>query len=277
MNPAAATGTMTAGADGLSVEHAILTRIGGRAQNEDACGVWRSADHLCWVLADGAGGHGSGDVAAQLAVDHVLQQYAAAPLGSAQEVWELIHEINAVVISHRADSPAQRDMHSTVISLFFDLVRREAIWGHAGDSRLYAFRQGQMVLRTSDHSTVQAMVDAGLLGADSIAHHPARSELRSALGMARQELTINVPDEPWSLQAGDVFLLCSDGLWEHVDDAALCASLAESAGPADWLARLERLVLAVVATRGSGHFDNFSGIAVWVDRLNAPTGEGKNG
>ena len=249
-----------------SIELAILSRPGGRAYNEDACGHWHSDSHLCCVVADGAGGHGGGDVASKLAVQHIIEQFSAAPLTRPDEVQDLLLDTNAHVIRHRADAPTQANMHSTVVALFIDLDGGQALWGHAGDSRLYLFRDGQMLAHTRDHSLVQSLVDAGLLGDDQLRTHPRRSELLSALGSEPEHLHLTAAAKPWRLQPGDVFLLCTDGLWEYVNEVEMCASLMRSADPQAWLTTLESLVLKNAAAQHKPNHDNFSAISVWFGR-----------
>ena len=246
------------------IELAILSRQGGRSYNEDACGHWHSDDHICCVVADGAGGHGGGDIAARLAVSYIIEQFAAAPLSTPEQVHDLLVGTNANVLAHRADGDAQRQMHSTVVGLFIDLAHAEALWGHAGDSRLYVFREGRVLAHTRDHSLVQSLVEAGLLTPEEMRTHPRRSELHSALGTEAEDLCITTVTRPWPLVAGDVFLLCTDGLWEYVEDDQMCASLDEARDPSHWLTTLEQMVLRnAQAARKPGH-DNFSGVAVWV-------------
>ena len=67
-----------------------------------------------------------------------------------------------------------------------------------------------------------------------------------------------------AVHPGDVFLLCTDGLWEYVDEAEMSASLSRASNPSDWLSRLEELVLRHANELGRTGHDNFSGIAVWV-------------
>ena len=253
-----------------SLELAVLSRAGGRTYNEDACGHWHSGDYLCCVVADGAGGHGGGDVAARIAVRYIIEQFAAAPVTDAAEVQELLMDTNASVIRHRADDPAQAQMHSTVVSLFIDLHRAQALWGHAGDSRLYLFRNGHILNRTRDHSVVQSLVDSGMLEPSQMRTHPHRSELLSALGSPPHQLTISAEAQPNPLRAGDVFLLCTDGLWEFVDDDELCASLAQADSPQRWLADLEQHVLRNAAAAAKPGHDNFSGVTVWVGHNDGP-------
>ena len=213
-------------ADPMQLELAILSRRGGRSYNEDACGHWHSDDHLCCVVADGAGGHGGGDVASKLAVRHLIARYAAQPIASPAAIRGLIEDVNREVIAHREDAATQQHMHSTVVALFIDLQHSRATWGHCGDSRLYGFRGGRIAARTHDHSLVQSLVDGGMLAPDRMRSHPQRSELLSALGVAPADLQVGVCDEGWALAAGDVFLLCTDGVWEYVDDAPMEQALA---------------------------------------------------
>lgn len=250
--------------DNRQIELAVLSRQGGRSSNEDACGHWQSERRLCCVVADGAGGHGGGDVASQLVVRHIIDQASLAPLTRADEVQDLLIDTNAQLRRHQSESGSTRDMHSTVVALFVDLASREALWGHAGDSRLYLFRDGSMLSHTRDHSAVQAMVDAGLLMPEQLRQHPRRSELQSALGCRPEDLLVSTAARPWLLEPHDVFLLCTDGLWEYVDEAEMCASLSRASDPAAWLSALEQLVLLHAAEGGRTGHDNFSGIAVWV-------------
>ena len=163
-----------------------------------------------------------------------------------------------------ADGEAQSQMHSTVVSLFIDLDRGQALWGHAGDSRLYAFRDGQLLAHTRDHSLVQSLVEAGLLTEDQMRTHPRRSELHSALGTAAEDLQITTITRPWQLIAGDVFLLCTDGLWEYVEDEQMCESLKRAGDPSAWLTNLEQIVLRTAEEANKPGHDNFSGVAVWI-------------
>ncbi len=275
MNDASAMSHSDAGAPDASgvagavlppIELAILSRQGGRNYNEDACGHWNSDTHLCCVVADGAGGHGGGDIASKLAVRHIIEQFAAAPLSRPEEVTDLLLDTNATVIRHREDGKEQAHMHTTVVSLFIDLMQGLALWGHAGDSRLYLFRKGQMLAHTRDHSVVQSLVEAGILQPDDMRSHPRRSELLSALGSPPEDLHVTAASKPWHLNDGDVFLLCTDGLWEFVNEAELSASLSRAADPRAWLAALEELVLRHAAEAGKHAHDNFSAVTVWCGR-----------
>ncbi|MEO7056771.1 MAG: protein phosphatase 2C domain-containing protein [Caldimonas sp.] len=249
----------------MQMELATLSRRGGRNYNEDACGHWHSDSQLCCVVADGAGGHGGGDKASKIAVQFILGGFAASPDGGGEAIQRLIVDTNRSIIQHRADDRALQNMHSTVVALFIDLERHVGSWGHCGDSRLYVFRGGRISTRTRDHSLVQSLVDGGMLAAADMRSHPQRSELLSALGVGEEDLQVSVPERSWQLEAGDVFLLCTDGVWEFVEDDQLELALASSASPLAWLHELERNVL-----HGAAHkprHDNFTALAVWVSGL----------
>ncbi len=252
----------------LALEVAILSERGGRHYNEDACGHWHSGEALCCVLADGAGGHGGGDIASRLVVEHVLKTFAGQPGADAPSLANILRSTNRAVIDARVPSTARADMHSTVVSLVIDFVRHRAIWAHAGDSRLYWFRGRRIQRQTRDHSLVQSLVDAGLLRPEDARSHPNRSELRSALGVDDSHLEVDHCGQAQPVDAGDVFLLCTDGLWEHVTEAQLESTLAQAATPRDWLTALEHLVEA--ATRQRGGHDNFTALTVWAGLAPGP-------
>lgn len=250
----------------LGLEVAILSETGGRRVNEDACGHWHSERQLCCVLADGAGGHGGGDIASRTTVEHVIGRFALKPTEQGAALADLLLQANAALRERQQIGTPSADMRSTVVCLVIDFVEHRAHWAHAGDSRLYWFRGGALLQRTVDHSLVQHLIDAGIVPADGLRSHPRRSELHSALGGAAQDLTISASEPPAAeLQAGDVFLLCTDGLWEHVDEALMEADLQAAARPQDWLSALERRVLAATQER-SGH-DNFTALTVWLSAV----------
>jgi serine/threonine protein phosphatase PrpC len=246
------------------MEVAILSDRGGRPYNEDACGHWHSERHLACVLADGAGGHGGGELASRLAVQNLLSAVQAHPEDCGEQLPELVRQANQALLAERRAGTRSADMHSTVVCLVVDFIEHRAYWAHAGDSRLYWFRNGRIDSRTRDHSLVQGLVEVGLVEEAALRHHPRRSELRSALGAAPAELDVSARAAPADIAAGDCFLLCSDGLWENLDDHDLEATLAAAPAPAAWLDALRRLVTA--ATAGKPGYDNFSAMALWLSQ-----------
>lgn len=245
----------------LALEVALLSDRGGRNYNEDACGHWHSDRHLCCVLADGAGGHGGGDIASRIAVQEVIGSFSREPSHDGQALATLVRRANAALISQRVPDTPRQDMHSTAVCLVIDFVEHQAHWAHAGDSRMYWLRDGQVHARTRDHSLVQALVDAGVLTEQQMQGHPKRSELRSALGVPAEQLEVTGSSGDDAVQPGDVFMLCTDGLWEYIADAVLARTLAAASTPRAWLDALSAEVLAAASHKAS--HDNYSALVVW--------------
>jgi PPM family protein phosphatase len=237
---------------------AILTKVGGRKRNEDACGLAERNGFWCALVSDGAGGHGGGDVASRLAVDGLLASFKANPARGPEQLDALIRMANQTVIDHQSDAPALHDMRATIVILLVDADHSRAVWGHLGDSRLYLFRDGKLTFQTKDHSVFQAMVDAGFAKPGAARESSQRTMLTGSLG-GHEGFTPVVTTQPQAILAGDAFLLCSDGFWEHVTEADMAALLRQSSSPDDWLTQMETTLLAA---RREGH-DNYSAVALW--------------
>jgi serine/threonine protein phosphatase PrpC len=246
----------------LKVELAMLNEPGGREVNEDACGYWNGDDRLCCVVADGAGGHGGGREAAQLAVQHVLQAFAAQPSRDSGELAALLRDANRHLRSARVEGTPLATMFSTVACLVIDLMQRRSYWAHAGDTRIYWFRAGRVAACTKDHSVVQSMADLGLLPASELRGHPRRSELLCALGSEEDDLKIGEGELSDVAPGQDVFLLCTDGVWEHVEDTELESTLAAAQSSDSWLHDVEAIVRRCADAKPN--HDNFSALAARV-------------
>jgi serine/threonine protein phosphatase PrpC len=246
----------------LSLEVAILSEPGGRKYNEDACGYWSSERQFCCVLADGAGGHGGGDVASRLAVENLLARFSRTPSASGSELSQLVRQTNQAVLDGRTSGTVLEHMHSTIVCLVIDFADGRTDWVHSGDSRLYWFRDRRLVERTRDHSFVESLVDAGLIRADETRSHPKRSVLRSALGNEDDELELGISGSSRIASGGDVFLLCSDGVWEYLADDTLESLLCNASTPDEWLAAIEKAIFD--ATSGLKSHDNYTALTIWL-------------
>ena len=246
----------------LSLEIAIMSEPGGRTYNEDACGYWSSERQFCCILADGAGGHGGGDIASRLAVQSLLGEFAQSPSASGSELSRLMRQTNQAVLDGRIAGTVQQDMHTTVVCLVIDFLDGRADWVHSGDSRLYWFRDARLIERTRDHSYVETLVDAGLIREDETRTHPKRSVLLSALGKEDDDLELSASLSSRVVGAGDAFLLCSDGVWEYVTDAVMEQLLTQAGTAQEWLGAIEQTIRA--ATAALPTHDNYTALAVWL-------------
>jgi PPM family protein phosphatase len=253
----------------VQLAFASLTDPGGRQRNEDSLGDWSSERLFYCVVADGAGGHGGGDTASAIVVDTVLADLRYLTLAELPPTGErlasaLAHANDNIVEEQAHGPPGLRDMRSTAALLAIDRERRTAAWAHCGDTRIYCFRAGQIVAQTRDHSMVQDMVDARLISAEEARHHPRRNVLFSALGTL-EGLNITSLPGTFGLCGHDAFLICTDGFWEYIEEAAMLAALAQAASPRAWLDALA----AHLRKHAKAGNDNFSASAVWVVEENA--------
>lgn len=209
-----------------------------------------------FVLADGMGGHNAGDVAAELATRTVLERLAKGGSRSAQDrVREAVADANqAVGRAARTDS-ARTGMGTTLAVAVFAANRVTV--GHVGDSRVYRLRDGRLKLLTRDHSVLQEQAETGLLDRDSARVSQNRSLVTRALG-AGYDATPEIGE--FDVQPDDVYLLCSDGLNDMVDDADIELALAELGCNLDMAAE----VLVELANDNGGQ-DNISVVLVRVE------------
>lgn len=205
---------------------AACTDVGRvRERNEDAC--LDMPDQGIWAVADGMGGHAVGDFASRA----IVQALATLPDGSnldenVENARLAIQTVNQLLIEEALRMKV-RVIGSTIVMLMACERQCSCLW--AGDSRLYLFRDGHLKQLSRDHSQVERLKARGLITAEEARHHPAHNTITRAVGAAStldlERLTVEIGD-------GDVFLLCSDGLSNEVEDDQIAALLSAHADPA---------------------------------------------
>ena len=203
------------------LEAALKTHPGlKRPKNEDAVGGEATPWGGVYVVADGMGGHRTGEVASRLAVETVLARLSREEPPSPKDLLEALEEANGRI--HReAQRPENRGMGTTCTVLVLDLPY--ALVAHVGDSRAYLLREGNLLQLTEDHSWVAERVRQGLLSPEEARTHRWRNVITNALGsfpQARVDLL------GLKLRPGDTFLLCTDGLSGVLEERALKEVLA---------------------------------------------------
>jgi protein phosphatase len=205
----------------LEIEWGEQSDVGRlRASNQDCCGmaVAPGDGARLWIVADGMGGHAGGEVASRVAVEAATASFAAGGGALAERLRTAIGAANRAVLDAAAANRALAGMGTTAVALALDDAG--ACTANVGDSRAYRLRRGLLEQLTRDHSVVAELVRRGQISEDEALMHPRRHEVLRSLGF-ETELDIDV--EPAEIAAGDVFLLCSDGLTGVVDDAEIAA------------------------------------------------------
>lgn len=194
-----------------------------RSRNEDAI-AW-DLDRGYAILADGMGGHNSGDLASAIAVQ-TLKESLDGGRGKARISDRLrlaVKEANSRIRECAGERPELSGMGTTVVVARFD--KNGMTVAHVGDSRIYRFRKGKLEQLTVDHSLVQELVKGGFMTPEEARVSQNRNIITRALG---SEPEVEVDVQYWRLRAGDMLLLCSDGLSDLVEDTAIQNILQQS-------------------------------------------------
>ncbi|GAC1426924.1 MAG: Stp1/IreP family PP2C-type Ser/Thr phosphatase [Burkholderiaceae bacterium] len=253
----------------VQFEHSSVSDLGRvRALNEDALVVIPEAGIA--LLADGMGGHQAGEVASQLAIDvcaqaltHIAQSVTwsandCLSSGPMQSLRNAIICANAVIFDTARNNLECAGMGTTLVAVL--LYDEQLIVGHVGDSRAYRMRDATLERITRDHSLVQEQVDAGRLSHEQARHASNRHLVTRALGIAP---TVDPEVHGHRTQPGDLYLLCSDGLTDMVEDQDIAEILH---GAATGLP-LHCLTTTLVARANAlGGMDNISVILLKTDR-----------
>ncbi|MFZ2524068.1 MAG: protein phosphatase 2C domain-containing protein, partial [Candidatus Ferrigenium altingense] len=188
-------------------------RQGGRRYNQDRLAYSYSRDALLMVVADGMGGHFHGEIASQIAVQFLVENFRKLATPALKHPFRFLidtinqaHEaIGDYVLAHGLSEHPRTTCVACVVQ------GDHAYWAHVGDTRLYLFRGGKLASRTRDHSLVQQLFEQGKITEGEMVTHPERNKIYSCLGGTVPpdiELSRKMP-----LREGDALLLCSDGLW----------------------------------------------------------------
>lgn len=233
------------------------SRQGGRKSNQDRVAYSYSREALLMVVADGMGGHMHGEIAAQIAVQTLTDQFQRLAKPRLPDPRAFLAE--TVARAHYAinDYAVEQDLmeipHTTVVAAL--VQDNTAYWAHVGDSRLYLFSDGSLIARTEDHTAVAQLVREGIISEEEAGTHPERNKVSNCLGgyVAPQvECGAPIP-----LHDADTMLLCTDGIWGMITIPEASALL-----HAYTLEDAVRHLMDHAEFRGGEHGDNLSLIAM---------------
>jgi PPM family protein phosphatase len=232
-----------------------------RSGNEDAFGML--PERGIYLVCDGMGGAAGGEVASRMTVDIILERMRAegepdpTTLPGRDRLHEAIAEANRLVLERAERDPNLSGMGTTLVALL--LESEHALVAHAGDSRCYLLRDGRLHRVTQDHSLVDEQIRLGAMTAEEAERSPLRNVITRAIGTQRSVTEDVVEIEP---EAGDVFLLCSDGLTREVNEESIARILGAGSDLEKWAQAL------VDAANEAGGRDNVTCLIVEVQPAN---------
>ena len=233
------------------------SRVGDREGNEDRVGYSYSRDVLLMTVADGMGGHLGGEVAAEIAVAEITRRFQQEARNKLKKPFDFlvsaIQSAHRAIVSHAVEQNLLECPRTTIVACI--VQNGSAFWAHAGDSRLYLLRRGEVVAYTQDHSRVQMMIESGEITPEAAARHPERNKIFSCLGGV-------VPPQiasgrEFALETGDTILLATDGFWGQIHGNMVGSMLRKQP-----VVELMPGLLEEAQRRARGESDNLSVVAM---------------
>ena len=237
----------------IAIDACVAQHQGDRKEQQDRVALVphpKGGGVALAVVADGMGGHTGGVLAAQQVVHTArnnLEHFSVREEQPQAMLESSLHEAHMMIKASRFMN--EKDPHSTAVMLL--LQPGKVSWVHCGDSRLYRFRGDKPFFRTTDHSYVEQLVAKGKITPEQALVHPNRNILVTSLG-GNEDPRIDF-GESIDLQAGDSFLLCSDGLWGYFSDSELGGVVAAYSAR-----EASEMLISRARTRARGEGDNVS-------------------
>ncbi len=223
-----------------------------RPANEDWLDTFECQNGLVSVVCDGMGGHVGGQVASHLAVETIREFLCSNYFDDPQSaIIEACNAANNAILQKTRIQPELTGMGSTCVML---IVRNGKVYiGSVGDSRIYLIRSKTIRQLTKDQSYVQMLVDAGQITKEQAEHHPRKNEITNALGLEGMK-PATVLESAINPEAGDCYLLCSDGLSGMVSDNDIAKIVSNQLG----MSQKERVDALIAKAKKNGGLDNIT-------------------
>lgn len=222
----------TYGADNPLFLNNVVSCIGGREENQDSCSISETRRGLLVIVCDGMGGMTGGAIASAEAVK-VIRDYVSKPVSeddieddNKSTLIQAVSSANAALLAIQENNPGLRGMGTTVTALLIN--EEKATVAYVGDSRIYQIRKGRKIFRTFDHSMVFEMVKKKIITEEQARLSAQSNIILRAVGL-KPDLDVDAFDLPYD--KGDLFLLCTDGVWGTMSEKDLIKRVSERQHP----------------------------------------------
>ncbi|HXW71913.1 MAG TPA: PP2C family serine/threonine-protein phosphatase [Methylocella sp.] len=240
----------------LTIEGAMLTHVGRVRQSNEDCVAFvipppadpaAARGFLC-IVADGMGGHAAGEVASRMAVEVVRRVYYSLQGPVPNSLEAAFASANRAIFEESQSTPECRGMGTTCTAL---AIRKNDLWfAHVGDTRAYLLRDGRLSQLTEDQTLHAEMIRQGLMAEEDAKNAEGGNVILQALGTGL-DLSPALPESGIPIVESDLLILCSDGLWNLVNDGEISGIAGHFAPPEACQKLLERALEA-------GGYDNIS-------------------
>ena len=240
----------------MMIDYFEFSNKGDREINEDSVVCLEKQGNFCFVVCDGLGGHGQGEIASSIATSTFTDVFYRS-----EDLVNLIGEATECaqkyIIKRQTEERKPHELKTTLVALVID--DGIAYAGHVGDTRLYCFQKNKLKWRTLDHSVPQMLALAGDIREKDIRRHTDRNMLLKVIGTEWDEPQYELAN-PVELKKDTAFLLCTDGFWDFIDEKMMQQTLKKSKNAQEWC---ESMVEIVKANGKGNDMDNFSAITVF--------------
>ena len=243
----------------MQIEYAKVSALGDRQDNQDRAAVVVSEEAALMLVFDGMGGHSDGAKAAEtgLKVVQDLFMHSAQPIFDPQGfLYMALSKAHDKVVALGEDVAVDFRPRATCAVCL--VQEGYAFWAHIGDSRIYQVRDGVVVTRSRDHSHVEVLIQEGAITEEEAQDHPMRNFVECCIGGDAPVPDMTVTGGK-KLEAGDVLLACSDGLWSGLSDEEMAGIGAP--GENNLVDNLKRLSMKALNVN-SPYSDNTTGTAL---------------
>lgn len=240
----------------MAIDYFEFTDKGDREINEDSIVALEKQGNYCFVVCDGLGGHGQGEIASSIATSTFTDMFYRSE-DFVNLIGEATEYAQNYIIERQKEEHKPHELKTTAVALVIDDAI--AYCGHVGDSRLYYFQKNKLKWRTLDHSVPQMLALAGDIKEKDIRRHADRNMLLKVIGTEWDEPQYELAT-PIEIKKDTAFLLCTDGFWDFIDEKMMQKTLKKSKTAKEWC----EAMIQVVKANGSGNnMDNFSAITVF--------------
>ena len=246
----------------MKIIAASICKQGGREYNQDYVAHLVDGNKACFVVCDGLGSYVGSEVASKLCAAKIVESFGKAVSDGADSYDEgvalkLTESAHNYVTDFKKKNPDIPYSCTTVALVMTDL--NKTVMSHIGDSRIYLIRKGTIKYQSKDHSLAQLAVDMGRITTREIRTHKDQNKLTRVLGSDYYAEPDVVLDDV-KLEAGDGFVICTDGFWEYVFEEEMEAAFLTCKTPEEVIDKLEKLLIQRIPS----YNDNYTALVAIV-------------